>query len=330
MRHVKLGSLDVSCLGLGTMGMSTAYAGAGSDDAESIRTIHRALELGINFLDTAEAYGPYVNEELVGKAIAGRRDEVVLATKFGLFTHRSGDGPIGTKLSRGLDSHPDNIRFAVEGSLRRLGTDHIDLYYQHRVDPQVPIEEVIGVLAECVSEGKIRAIGLSEAGPGTIRRAHAVHPVSALQSEWSLWTRDPEAEVLPVVRELGIGFVPYSPLGRGFLTGSITSPSDLPADDFRSSNPRFVEGAFEQNMAIVEEVRAVAAEIDATPGQVALAWLLAQGDDVAPIPGTKRVSRLEENAAAEQVRLNVEQLGRLDALQPAQGDRYPDMSMVGR
>ncbi|MCW2547808.1 MAG: aldo/keto reductase [Mycobacterium sp.] len=330
MRHVKLGSLDVSCLGLGTMGMSTAYAGAGSDDAESIRTIHRALELGINFLDTAEAYGPYVNEELVGKAIAGRRDEVVLATKFGLFTHRSGAGPIGTKLSRGLDSHPDNIRFAVEGSLRRLGTDHIDLYYQHRVDPQVPIEEVIGVLAECVREGKIRAIGLSEAGPGTIRRAHAVHPVSAVQSEWSLWTRDPEAEVLPVVRELGIGFVPYSPLGRGFLTGSITSPSDLPADDFRSSNPRFVEGAFEQNMAIVEEVRAVAAEIDATPGQVALAWLLAQGDDVAPIPGTKRVSRLEENAAAEQVRLNVEQLGRLDALQPAQGDRYPDMSMVGR
>jgi aryl-alcohol dehydrogenase-like predicted oxidoreductase len=330
MRHVKLGSLDVSCLGLGTMGMSTAYAGAGSDDAESIRTIHRALELGINFLDTAEAYGPYVNEELVGKAIAGRRDEVVLATKFGLFTHRAGDGPIGTRISRGLDSHPDNIRFAVEGSLRRLGTDHIDLYYQHRVDPQIPIEEVIGVLAECVREGKIRAIGLSEAGPATIRRAHAVHPVSALQSEWSLWTRDPEAEVLPVIRELGIGFVPYSPLGRGFLTGSITSPSDLPADDFRSSNPRFVEGAFEQNMAIVDEVRAVASEIDATPGQVALAWLLTRGDDVAPIPGTKRVSRLEENAAAEQVRLSAAQLGRLDALQPAQGDRYPDMSMVGR
>jgi aryl-alcohol dehydrogenase-like predicted oxidoreductase len=325
MRHVKLGSLDVSALGLGTMGMSTAYAGAGSDDAESIRTIHRALDLGINFLDTAEAYGPYVNEELVAKAIAGRRDEIVLATKFGLFTHRA-----GSELKRGIDSHPDNIRVAIEGSLRRLETDHIDLYYQHRVDPQVPIEDVIGVLAELVREGKIRAIGLSEAGPETIRRAHAVHPISALQSEWSLWTRDPEAEVLPVIRELGIGFVPYSPLGRGFLTGSITSPSDLPADDFRSSNPRFAPGAFEQNMAIVDEVRAVAAELDATPGQVALAWLLAQGGDVAPIPGTKRVSRLEENVAAEQVRLSAEHAARLDALQPPEGDRYPDMSMVGR
>ena len=325
MRHVKLGSLDVSCLGLGTMGMSTAYAGAGTDDAESIRTIHRALALGVNFIDTAEAYGPYVNEELVAKALAGRRDEVVLATKFGLFTHRGGDG-----LKRGIDSHPDNIRVAIEGSLRRLETDYIDLYYQHRVDPQVPIEEVIGVLAGYVEQGKIRAIGLSDAGPETIRRAHAVHPISALQSEWSLWTRDPEADGLPVIRELGIGFVPYSPLGRGFLTGSITSRSDLPADDFRSSNPRFVEGAFEQNMAIVDEVRAVAAEIDATAGQVALAWLLSKGDDVAPIPGTKRVSRLEENASAAQLHLGSEQLARLDALQAPQGDRYPDMSMVGR
>jgi aryl-alcohol dehydrogenase-like predicted oxidoreductase len=324
MRHVKLGSLEVSCLGLGTMGMSTAYAGAGTDDAESIRTIHRALELGINFIDTAEAYGPYVNEELVAQAIAGRRDEVVLATKFGLFTHRDGE------LKRGIDSHPDNIRVAIEGSLQRLGTDYIDLYYQHRVDPQVPIEDVIGVLAGFVQEGKICAIGLSEAGPETIRRAHAVHPISALQSEWSLWTRDPEADVLPVVRELGIGFVPYSPLGRGFLTGSITSRSDLPSDDFRANNPRFVEGAFEQNMAIVDEVRAVAAQLGATAGQVALAWLLAKGDDVAPIPGTKRVSRLEENAAAAEITLSEAQLARLDALQPPQGDRYPDMSMVGR
>jgi aryl-alcohol dehydrogenase-like predicted oxidoreductase len=324
MRHVKLGSLEVSCLGLGTMGMSTAYAGAGSDDAESIRTIHRALELGINFLDTAEAYGPYVNEELVARAIAGRREEVVLATKFGLFTHRDG------KLKRGIDSHPDNIRVAIEGSLKRLGTDYIDLYYQHRVDPQVPIEDVIGVLSEFVQQGKIRAIGLSEAGPTAIRRAHAVHPISALQTEWSLWTRDPEARILPVVRELGIGFVPYSPLGRGFLTGSITSRSELPADDFRANNPRFVEGAFEQNLAIVDEVRAVAAAIEATPGQVALAWLLAKGDDVAPIPGTKRVSRLEENAAAAEITLDAEQLARLDSLQPAEGDRYPDMSMVSR
>jgi aryl-alcohol dehydrogenase-like predicted oxidoreductase len=325
MRHVKLGSLDVSCLGLGTMGMSAAYAGAGSDDPESIRTIHRALELGINFIDTAEAYGPYVNEELVAKAIAGRRADVVLATKFGLFSHRAGG-----ELKFGIDSHPDNIRLAIEGSLRRLETDYIDLYYQHRVDPQVPIEDVIGVLAGFVEEGKIRAIGLSEAGPATIRRAHAVHPISALQSEWSLWTRDPEADVLPVIRELGIGFVPYSPLGRGFLTGSITSRSELPDGDFRSKNPRFVEGAFEQNMAIVDEVRAVAAEVDATAGQVALAWLLAKGDDVAPIPGTKRVSRLEENAAAAQVQLSPEQLTRLDALQAPEGDRYPDMSMVGR
>ncbi len=328
MKQVALGSLRPSRLGLGTMGMSGAYAGAGSDDAESIRTIHRALDLGITFIDTAEAYGPLVNEELLARALAGRRDEVVLATKFGLFTHRDPEHP--GELARGLDSHPDNIRIALEGSLQRLATDHIDLYYQHRVDPQVPIEEVIGTLAELVQEGKIREIGMSEAAPETIRRAHAVHPIAALQSEWSLWTRDPESTVLPVIRELGIGFVPYSPLGRGFLTGAITSREQLQAGDFRTNNPRFAEGAFERNTAIVEAVREVAAELDATPGQVALAWLLAQGDDVAPIPGTKKVSRLEENAGADALTLSADQLSRLDAVPAAEGDRYEDMSMVGR
>ncbi|HEX4519350.1 MAG TPA: aldo/keto reductase [Gaiellaceae bacterium] len=318
MHHVHLGKLDVSRIGLGCMGMSAFYTGAGTDDDESTRTIHRALELGVTFIDTAELYGPFTNEELVGRAIAGRRDEVVLATKFGLMS--GGE--------RKLDSSPATIVGALEGSLRRLGTDYIDLYYQHRVDPSRPIEEAIGVLSELVAEGKVRHIGLSEAAPETIRRAHAVHPVTAVQSEYSLWTRDPEAGVLPLLRELGIGFVPYSPLGRGFLTGQIRSTDELAADDFRAGNPRFQN--LDENMRIVEEVEAVAAEVGATPAQVALAWLLAQGDDIAPIPGTKRVSRLEENAAADAVELSDDQLARLTALEPPVGDRYADMSAVNR
>jgi aryl-alcohol dehydrogenase-like predicted oxidoreductase len=315
------------------MGMSAFYTGAGVDEAESIRTIHRALDLGITFLDTAEVYGPYTNEELVGKAIASRRDEVVLATKFGQLTHRSQahrGASTDVVATRALDSTPENIRIAVEGSLKRLGTDRIDLYYQHRVDPATPIEETVGTLSELVAEGKIRYIGLSEAAPETIRRAHAVHPVTALQTEYSLWTRDPEAEILAVVRDLGIGFVPYSPLGRGFLTGQIKSPDQLDADDFRRSSPRFADGNFEQNFRIVAEVETVAKEAGVTPGQVALAWLLAQGNDIAPIPGTKRVSRLEENAAADGIELTAGQLARLGRIQPPTGDRYADMTTIDR
>jgi aryl-alcohol dehydrogenase-like predicted oxidoreductase len=331
MKHVSLGGLDVSRLGLGCMGMSAYYAGAGTDDNESIRTIHRALDLGITFLDTAEIYGPYLNEELVGRAIAGRRAEVVLATKFGQVSHRSGNNRPTTDVEsiRKLDSSPENVRMAVDGSLKRLGVDHIDLYYQHRVDPGTPIEDTVGALAELVQAGKIRYIGLSEASPETIRRAHAVHPIAALQSEYSLWTRDPESEILPLTRKLGIGFVPYSPLGRGFLTGQIRSRADL-GGDFRSTNPRFAEGNFDRNLRIVDEVRAVAAEIGATPAQVALAWLLAQGDDVAPIPGTKVVSRLEENATAEGITLSAEQVAALAAIAPPVGDRYADMSSIDR
>jgi aryl-alcohol dehydrogenase-like predicted oxidoreductase len=313
------------------MGMSAYYDGAGADDRESIRTIHRALELGVTLIDTAEIYGPYINEELVAKALAGRRDGVVLATKFGQVSHRNGANPVGRAEDiRKLDSSPGNIRIAVEGSLRRLGTDHIDLYYQHRVDPATPIEDTVGALAELVQQGKVRYIGLSEASPATIRRAHAVHPVAALQTEYSLWTRDAEAEVLPTVRELGIGFVAYSPLGRGFLTGSIRTPDALSASDFRAASPRFAAGNLERNLAIVDEVEAVAAQAGATPGQVALAWLLAQGDDIVPIPGTKRVSRLEENAAADAVTLTSDQLSRLSALSPAAGDRYADMTSIDR
>ena len=323
MRHVSLGNLDVSRIGLGTMGMSAYYTGAGSDDTESIRTIHRALDLGINFIDTAEVYGPYTNEVLVGRALTGRRDAVVLATKFGLISHRNGDAPA-------LDSSPENIRVALEGSLKRLGTDAIDLYYQHRVDPATPIEETVGALGELVKEGKIQAIGLSEAAPETIRRAHAVHPVTTVETEYSLWTRDPEAEILPTVRRLGIGFVAYSPLGRGFLTGQIRSLDQLSADDFRSSNPRFADGNFEQNLRIVHAVEAVAREVGATPAQVALAWLLAQGDDVVPIPGTKRVSRMDENAAAVGVSLTADQVARLSAIEAPGGERYADMSRVNR
>src|SRR4051794_20492761 len=290
MKTRKLGDLEVSAMGLGCMGMSAFYGT--TDEDEATATIHRALELGCTFLDTAEMYGPYTNEELVGRAIAGRRDGVVIATKFGTISHPRGD-------VRGYDGSPENIRLSVEGSLRRLDTDRIDLYYQHRIDPNTPTEETVGALAELVAQGKISHIGLSEASAETIRRAHAVHPITALQSEYSLWTRDPEAEILPLLRELGIGFVAYSPLGRGFLTGQIRSVADLDSGDFRASNPRFAEEALQQNLRIVHEVEAVAREVGVTPGQVALAWLLAQGEDIAPIPGTKRVSRLEENAAAD-------------------------------
>src|SRR5215208_6374650 len=320
----KLGSegLTVSTLGLGCMGMSQSYGTPEErDERESIATIHRALEVGVTFFDTAEVYGPYANEELVGRAIEGRRDEVVLATKFGFVSH-AGDGP-GV-----LDSSPANIRTAIEGSLQRLGTDHVDLYYQHRVDPNTPIEETVGTLAELVAEGKVRHIGLSEAGPATIRRAHAVHPITALQTEYSLWTRDPEAELLPLLRELGIGFVPYSPLGHGFLTGKIRSPEQLSDDDWRKTNPRFTEGNFQRNLRIVDEVEAVAAEAGATPAQIALAWLLAQGEDIAPIPGTKRVVRVEENTAADGIELSAEQIQRLNDLTPATGERHDEANMA--
>jgi aryl-alcohol dehydrogenase-like predicted oxidoreductase len=313
MRTAHLGELSVSRIGLGAMSMSGSYGAA--DEAESIRTIHRALELGVTLLDTAEAYGPFHNEELVGRAIKGRRDQVVLATKFGFISHTGRD-------AGRLDSSPASIRAAVEGSLTRLGTDHIDLYYQHRLDPDTPIEDTVGAMAGLVAEGKIRHIGLSEAWVGTIRRAHAVHPITALQSEYSLWTRDPEEEVLPVLRELRIGFVPYSPLGRGFLTGQIRSPGDLAESDFRKTNPRFQESNFAHNLQIAEEVRQVAAEAGATPAQVALAWLLAKGDDIVPIPGTKRVSRVEENIAADTVQLTAGQLATLTRITPAAGDHH--------
>ena len=325
MKKITLGAHGPSIgrIGLGLMGMSAFYTGAAQDDAGSIRTIHRALELGVTFLDTAEMYGPYLNEELLAKAIAGRRDDVVIATKFGTLRHRSDH-------SYGIDGSPENVRLSVEGSLKRLATDHIDLYYQHRMDPGTPIEDTVGALAELIQEGKILHYGLSEARPETIRRAHAVHPVTALQTEYSLWTRDPEAEILPTVRELGIGFVPYSPLGRGFLTGSIRSLDELDDSDFRRSNPRFADGNLERNIAIVEKVDAVAAELGAKPGQVALAWLLAQGDDIAPIPGTKRIPYLEENVAADALELSAAQLETLGALDAPVGDRYADMSSVNR
>ena len=321
MKHVHLRDLDVARIGLGAMGMSHGYTGAGSDDAESIRTIHRAIDLGVTLIDTAEIYGPYINEELVGRALKDRRDDVVLATKFGLVSH-AGAGPWN------LDSSPANIRTAVEGSLTRLGTD---LYYQHRVDPDTPIEDTIGALAELVTEGKIRHIGLSEAGVTTIRRANAVHPITALQSEYSLWTRDPEPEVLSLLRELGIGFVPYSPLGHGFLTGKIRSTDQFDKDDFRATNPRFTGENFRKNLAIADEVAAIADDIGATPAQVAIAWLLTKGDDIAPIPGTKRVTRLEENVGADAVELTAEQVTKLDNLTPASGAHHNEqqMQMIG-
>jgi aryl-alcohol dehydrogenase-like predicted oxidoreductase len=320
MKHINLGTLEVSRIGLGTMGMSTAYTGAGTDEAESIRTIHRALDLGVTLIDTAEIYGPFTNEELVGRAINGRRDQVVLATKFGLVSHPGG-GP------GNLDSSPANIRTAVEGSLQRLGVDHIDLYYQHRVDPKVPIEETVSTVAQLVTEGKVRHVGLSEAGPETIRRAHAIHQITALQTEYSLWTRDPEARTLPVLRELGIGLVAYSPLGRGMLTGKVRSTDDLADNDFRRTNPRFTAENFQHNLDSADEVRSIADEVGCTPAQVSLAWLLARGDDIAPIPGTKRVSRVEENVGADGIQLSGDQLDRLDKLTPAAGDHHSEEQM---
>jgi aryl-alcohol dehydrogenase-like predicted oxidoreductase len=317
MKYIQLGTLEVSRIGLGAMGMSAAYTGAGKDEAESIRTIHRALDLGVTLIDTAEVYGPHTNEELVGRAIKGRRDQVVLATKFGFLSNTGRSGP---------DSSPANIRIAIEGSLKRLGTDYIDLYYQHRVDPQTPIEETVGILVELIAEGKVRHIGLSEAWIGTIRRAHAVHPITALQSEYSLWTRDQE-EVLPVLRELGIGLVPYSPLGHGFLTGKIRSVENLDASDWRKTNPRFMGENFQQNLRIADEVEAVASEVGATPAQVALAWLLAQGNDIAPIPGTTRVSRVEENIASDRIELSHEQIERLNNLPSAVGAHHNEQQM---
>src|SRR5713226_6255541 len=321
MKHISIGGLDVSRIGLGAMSMSGYYnIGAGSD-AESIRAIQRALDLGVTHLDTAEIYGPYANEDLVGRAIKGRRDQVVLATKFGIVSH-SGGGP-GV-----LDSSPANIRAAVEGSLKRLGTDHIDLYPQHRVDPKTPIEDTVGALAELVAVGKVRYIGLSEAGPATIRRAHAAHPIAPLQTEYSLWTRDPEKELIPLLRQLGIGFVPYSPLGHGFLTGEIRSPEQLSDNDWRKTNPRFIGENFQRNLRIVDEVKVVATESGATPAQIALAWLLAQGDDIAPIPGTKRVARVEENTAADRIELSAGQVERLNDLTPAAGERHNEGNMA--
>ena len=320
MKNARLGDLTVARIGLGAIGMSHGYTGAGTDDDESIRTIHRALDLGVNFIDTAEIYGPYVNEELVGRALKDRRDDLVLATKFGLVSH-AGQGPWNR------DSSPANIRTAVEGSLRRLGTDRIDLYYQHRVDPNTPIEDTVGAVAELIAEGKVRHIGLSEAWVSTIRRAHAVHPITALQSEYSLWTRDQEPQVLPLLRELGIGFVPYSPLGKGFLTGTIRSIDQFDPNDFRASNPRFTGENFQRNLRIADEVQAVAADAGVTPAQVALAWLLAKGDDIAPIPGTRRVARLEENVAADNVVLTADQMRRLDELTPASGGHHNEAQM---
>jgi aryl-alcohol dehydrogenase-like predicted oxidoreductase len=314
-------ALTVSTLGLGCMGMSEFYGTA--DESEATATIHRALDLGVSFLDTADMYGPFTNEQLVGRAIAGRRDEVVLATKFG--NVRDPDDPT----NRRIDGSPAYVRSACDASLQRLGVDHIDLYYQHRVDKSVPIEETVGAMAELVTAGKVRHLGLSEASVDTIRRAHAVHPITALQTEYSLWTRHVEDEILPTLRELGIGLVPYSPLGRGFLTGTITSTDSLDASDFRRHNPRFQGEALDANLKIVEAVRTVAERKDATPGQLALAWVLAQGEDVVPIPGTKRVRYLEENVAAAGVELSRDDLAELEAAVPAAvGDRYPDMSSI--
>ncbi|NMF61141.1 aldo/keto reductase [Pseudanabaena yagii] len=322
MKTRKLGNqgLEVSELGLGCMGMSEFY-GSG-DEQEAIATIHHALDLGVNFLDTADMYGPFINERLVGRAIKDRRDRVILATKFG--NVRSAEGGLG------INGKPEYVRQSCDASLQRLGVDVIDLYYQHRVDITVPIEETVGAMAELVQQGKVRYLGLSEAAPATIRRAQAIHSISALQTEYSLWSRDPEDEILPTLRELGIGFVPYSPLGRGFLTGAIASPDDFAPDDFRRRSPRFQGKNFAKNLELVEQVKAIANEKGITAGQLALAWLLAQGDDIVPIPGTKRRKYLEENIGAATVTLTAEDIHRINAVAPqgiAAGDRYPAQNM---
>lgn len=325
MQTARLGGLEVSRIGLGAMTMAGTYTSEGVlDHDESTRAIHRALELGVTHIDTAEVYGPFLSEELVGRAVADRRDRVVIATKFGLVSHRDGADPLPGR----IDSRPESIRAAVEGSLRRLGTDRIDLYYQHRVDPTVPIEDCVGAVADLIAAGKVLHLGLSEASPETIRRAHAVHPVTALQTEYSLWTRDVEGEILPELRELGIGFVPYSPLGHGLLTGRIRTVDDFPDDDWRKSNPRFTGANFARNLALVDEVTAIGAEIGATPAQTALAWILSRGTDIAPIPGTRRVARVEENTAADAVHLSRDQIARLEALEPAAGARHDDANMA--
>src|SRR3954453_19336173 len=308
IRELGTQGLRVSALGLGCMGMSAFYGDR--DDEESLRTIHRALELGVNFLDTSDMYGPHTNEELVGRAIADRRDEVVLATKFGIQFDPA------EPQKRGINGKPEYVHEACEGSLRRLGVDHIDLYYQHRVDPDTPIEETVGAMAELVEQGKVRYLGLSEAAPDTLRRACAVHPISALQTEYSLWSREPENEILPACRELGVGFVPYSPLGRGFLTGAIKSPDDLDEDDYRRFSPRFQGENFARNLELVAQVQELAAQKGVTPAQLALAWVLHQGEDIVPIPGTKKVARIEENVGAADAELSDEELAEIAAALP--------------
>jgi aryl-alcohol dehydrogenase-like predicted oxidoreductase len=323
MKQRNLGPLTVSQIGLGCMGMSAFYGT--TDEGEALATIDRALELGCNILDTAEMYGPYTNEELVGRAISGRRDDFVVATKWGIRFEPTKEDPT----NRVLDGSAANARRAIEGSLKRLGTDHVDLYYQHRIDPGTPIEESVGAVAELVQEGKVRHIGLSEASAETLRRAHATHPITALQTEYSLWTRDVEAEILPACRELGVGFVAYSPLGRGFLSGRFKSPDELDPDDFRRHGPRFQGEALEHNRKLAAKVEELAAEKGCTPAQLALAWVLAQGEDVVPIPGTKRRTYLEENLAAADVELSADDLARINAeVPPPAGDRYDRIGMM--
>ncbi|GAA5031879.1 aldo/keto reductase [Streptomyces siamensis] len=324
MKQRRLRDLQVSAIGLGCMGMSAFYGT--TDEEEGIKTIRHALDLGVDFLDTAQVYGPLTNETLVGRAIKGRRDQYVVATKFNYRMDNASPGDMSTVGPQ--DGSAEHVRSSIHGSLERLGTDYIDLYYQHRVDPKVPIEETVGALAELVAEGKVRHIGLSEAGPDTIRRAHAVHPITAVQTEYSMWSRDPEAEVLPTCRELGIGFVPYSPLGRGFLAGRFSSPADLDEGDFRRSGPRFTGENLEANLRLAEKVKEIATEKGVTPAQLAIAWVLAQGDDLVPIPGTKRRTYLEQNAAAVDIELTKEDLARIDAELPEPaGERYDEAGM---